>query len=444
MSEETKESRVKDETIAAFSKGLPVNQFGDLDENQSYVSGYKLIEKFPIEKVARLFKEAGERRPPLTLDSISSKGTIYRIMKQRPEEPLRIGRPVTVERLEASEGYQLLEKRYLTAPTQYGRKKPLNRRDWAVFKLHLLDAFSLLDRKPVESWEEEDYSKLWEKYYNPKIQNITTSRGTSYRRVMETFPKQTYLLKRFKTTHKPRGEKGLWSLTETELLRVIAVVLRKDMLVWILLSVSGGARMSALVNNVEPDRSLKPSHIQLETGFWQRWEQKEQKTVDGYLTSTSLEVVRRYIKQQTFTKDEPLFRGDLNNPEHKYWTLKDFEKKLHSAILLHGFYERLINKLGEDSGLEAEGKHMSSHIFKHSFAWNAAHLGMAGDIAEEIAGTELRTLKGFYGFGDKAKVKAVAQGLPMETNPRAWSEFLERIAKACLERMATIADGKKP
>lgn len=424
---------VKKTYVQAFKDGIPFNaEKKKVDRELPRISGYDLVKRFGTSETARAWKEAYKQG--LTKESISYK-SIYNILEARPTEPKREPIPVYISELEQSEGYLKLKEKYHFSSAIKGH---LDERQWERFDKDIKEAFAIV-RKDPSNWSREDYKLLWERYRDPKIETIQYRRGTSFRRIMSTFENQAFLKEEFKTWKAPKGEKDIWYLTETEIFSVIETRTRKDELVWLLLGIQSGARESAFVNPIQPDMSLRPSFFVWEELQFKRYEQKEKKWVTAFMSPKVKDVVLRYVTEQKIDSDTPIFQGQGSTGEG-YWKEKNDLMKKAKAMSVQRYYERLIRNWSKEANLV--GKKTSTHIMKHTFGKQSASHGVAGDVAEVQAGTELRTLSGYYGFGDAVKHKAQMTGQAYEPEP--FGKFMDRLADAVALKMTSLADGLKP
>jgi hypothetical protein len=271
----------------------------------------------------------------------------------------------------------------------------------------IAEAFSFLGNIDPLGWDREHYYKIWtrKKWYDAKIGTIRTEIGAHFRALMYAIPQQRYLLEEFKTKQRP-PEREEWALSEDEIMILIEQIPDVRLLLFFVIGVLSGARKSALRNDKRPELSLTPEAIGTEEYTLRMFEEKVDKFVTRYFSKELIELLLRFVT------DFKLKPKDLFFP------------------YTSTHYNRLLKKVAE----KANGirKKVSTHIMKHTFIKQCALHGVPADVAEQQSGTELRTLKKWYGLVSRESQRKHMQGMHWEPEP--FIEFARRVIAKATER----------
>ena len=318
-----------------------------------------------------------------------SRPTIYEILEKHPKPPSKV-MPKYVEEFKESEAYRQLK-------AEYGKKD-----FWKDIVTVIREGWLFLSKKDPISWIEQDFRKIWEKWHDPKYKLIQPHKGLQYRRLMTILPEGTKYLRKFKTpTAKPR--KTHWYLEEPEIIAVINIIERVDLLILFLFGIFTGSRISGIL-------SLKPENINWLRNTLFIYETKIERQVTKYLGKSFMVFLDRYIRDFHI------------KPKQRCFPLAD-----------HTYYLLLI-EAGKKAGIQ---KTTSTHILKHTFAQQCREHGVPAEVVVQQAHTELRTLEKWYSFAKEEKIRKHMQG--EKWNPEPFNVFADRIVAHATRRYEQIS-----
>ena len=318
-----------------------------------------------------------------------SRPTIYKILEKHPEEPSKV-MPKYVEEFKESEGYRQLKKEY-------------GKRDfWDNLRNNIRDAFVLLNKKDPISWNEQDFAKLWENYYNPRYKSIDLARGTNFRRLMELLPEGRTYLRKFKTKQ-PKPTKAHWYLEESEIIALMTLgIERIDVLILLLFGIFTGSRISGIL-------TLKPQNINWVRNTLIIYETKIRTEVLKYINKSFMLLLDRYV-----------------NDFHIKPTDRCFPMSEDS-------YNRFLSTAGKQADIRKE---ISTQILKHTFTQQCKEHGVPAEVVVQQTHTELRTLQKWYSFTKEEKIRKHMQG--KEWKPEPFHIFADRIVAHATKRYEQI------
>ena len=327
-----------------------------------------------------------------------SRMTIYAILKEHPKPPPK-ALPKYYEKLEESEGYKKLKEVY--------GKKPF----WKDLVRRIREGFIFLGRKDPINWNEKDFVKLWEKWHSPYYGTIEQKHGLNFRRLMTILPKGLQYQKRFKTIQ-PKPLRVKWYLREEEMIAIIKVIERVDVLIFFLLGIFTGARKKAILTPI-------PAEIDFSQGTLSMYESKIKTWVIKYLPDSLLTLIERYIK-------------DFHIPEHKK-LMPYSDVYYYKAIKEAGKKAKVIKYVG----VPPKPQGVSPHMLKHTFVQQCKEHGVPAEVAVQQAHTELRTLNKWYSFAVEEKIRKHMRG--EEWKPEPFTDFIDRIVAHATRRYEQIS-----
>jgi len=276
---------------------------------------------------------------------------------------------------------------------------------------YLQECWLALERKNPMNWKSEDLAILRKHIdlIHPKTGFIKFEKLLAVRKFLrqhntELFRKEEKGLLFTKRTKPPEGLKREWFLTTDELNRFLVAIDDLEFLTQVTCQVKWGCRHSALNY-----KGLTPSQIQpigeTEGGsvaIANVYEPKTRKTWQKWMHKTTMHLLGTYIKVRNLKQDDPLFPKSLtwyNNNMKLYGTKAGVCK-----------YERI--KYKDKKGRirhkwkYLEGIPMSSHLFRHTFAFLCSDQGIPLEETAELGGwDDVNTLKKFYFYVPPEKLR---------------------------------------
>lgn len=355
--------------------------------------GYKLVNRDPVSGkligMNKAVQASGLKKP-----------TIIRIMRQYPEEK-ETALPKYYAKFEESELYQKLKDTTKDNPRRFRQ-----------YKNAIIEAWLLLNQTDPAGWGPEQYQILWDKWRQPDG-FVEYGHGTAFRAIMYLYSDKLWMLKdkRFKT-HRKGGEKKSWYLDEESITKMIEIAPSRPLLIWFMLGINTASRGSAFVNPYPETKeySLVPNRMNLSVNSLQVFEQKIKAMVTKPLHPKMTVLLKKYIADYNFGPLDPIFPKSLNNYKVN---LEIWGRNAHTM------------------------QKVTSHILKHTAVMQMAEHGTPLDVVSDIAHTEERTLKEFYGYKREESARIHIQGIG--TPPEPFHVFFSRIADQAIKRYDTLS-----
>ena len=303
-----------------------------------------------------------------------SRPTIYKILNEYPEKPNKV-KPKYLARLEDSIGYRRFMQRY-------GIKLDKNHLQQNIRYLRI--AFKMLGNKTPESWNEEDYKKLWyaEEFFSKKCKGIDKIIGVHLRRMMGATDRFD-LLEKFKYKAPPEGKRKQWFLHEDEIKSLVKVIEEKETLLLLFVGISVGARHQAL-------NDLRVRDVDFNDMVFQVYESKTNDYLLKFPPYAVFDLLKTYVVDQNLAPENKLFpRG-------------------------YDYHVKRLRRAGRMAKLK---KTVSTHILKHTFVTQASRHEVSAESIVDQTVTELRTLEKFYRAKDEAKLRHEMQGTSYNAIP---------------------------
>lgn len=271
-------------------------------------------------------------------------------------------------------------------------KPKLTKSRYNMMTGHLLKAWKLLGQTDMAGWGEKQFAQIWSKEIKGKPNPFWTTEGlvggregisehiaTTFHHLLDAIGRAE-----LKTVYRgikyEKGKKKLHFLHTSNIKKAVDHTASIDLLMYQLKALLTGGRHSCIELTQPKDFNFKDNEV-MET------EPKIGKTFIRYLDPHGSSLLKRYIGDFHFKRDDYIFRPDLSRGRGgSFYTYINEELK----------------KIGEAIGLKFA---YTTHILKHTFVTQSARHGISGDSIVLQVNTEWRTLDSYYKAENPQRLK---------------------------------------
>jgi len=329
-----------------------------------------------------------------------SRTTVWTALKLHEKEKLkpRALEPKYVEEFESSPIVVDFKQKYKGKLKNFGAYLSVGRNAW----LHL-------NKKDPESWDEQDYLKLWnwEGFRDETTGQIEFNDAVRLRKWM-VHCKRFDLPKRDEFTtkglKKPKGAKKTHYIkTLDDMGRFINVIRYPDTLNLFEIGSQCGARFSSL-------KEIKPQDIDYSQNAINMYEPKVRKYVIRKFNPCTLESLKKFIVDFDIKGDQRVFKRSIIE------------------------YNREFREAGKIVGIDFK---VTTHTaMKHTFVSQASAHDVSLEVVSEQCGTDPQTIREFYLGGLSKKMDAELLGV--KEVKETWKEYIEKLHPFYVERYGQI------
>lgn len=338
------------------------------------LGGYDIVKrkKGKWKNISEASKRTGLSRP-----------TIYILLAKYPIRPSKTV-PKYVEEFHDCEGFRRLKEQFEHTISKSSYRQTIST---------VMKAWKLLQKKDMISWDENDFTKIWnhESFIDKKAKGFEFGYSVALRRLMRAIGRHD-LLPKFKGKKRPAGAKKEWFLHDEEIISLLAHIRTPDALLYFYSGLMGFGRSSALIGKRDEGISIgiSPQDIDFEDKTLTVFEPKTRQYVKKYPPLCYFDLLKRYVEDHKIEPDKPIF------PK------------------AYAFYNTQLREAGKKAGLKRK---VSTHIMKHTFVSQAHRHRVSRETVVEITGTEDRTLKAYYLSVEEKRVRNEMQGLEWDAIP---------------------------
>lgn len=310
--------------------------------------------------VGKAAKEFGVSRQTITLSWLTEHPT-----DPQRQTRVKIMKPKIVAEFEKTQAYEIIQGHEFAKDIQNT----------------LFQGWKFLGKVDPVTWNHSHYKILRQRTYNNelnplykhKTSDIGSEHATNLRRFLRHYRPENKddcidVLKNVKK--RPAGARIEWYLDAEEIIPLIHVTERLDVLMYEMVELESGARPGAICygkdskgHPLPKDTWYTPSMINKKRNIIRRWENKKKNYARAKHQTAHIELLERYIADMGINKDELIF---------------PFSSRV---------YSNKIQEYGQKAEIELFNKKGSgAYIMRHTFATQALEHDVSIEVVAEIGG----------------------------------------------------------